>query len=659
MLVALYRSGPLGQRLAKGYAVAGDGGDRRRGRPSAAAAITADLLARPPRLPALPTGTPLTLRGGPRNPSVLWVDTGRVVLHDPAARTAVAATLAEAVAIVAERVRRAGGALVPGGWTAGGADPDPGLCADLHSLDVVSDVQRELLCNLLRDYSPALIALTGRQLHGPGGAAGRGSARLSRATDQVATRYIASFSAQHLDRVRAGLRRSERLARLESMDVNPLGDAGLGAEGEVTLRLFDAQVSVSSAMAHALLAQAVAMRVRDLEWEGRRIRALPQSLLERNRSRAVAHGLAAEFDVDQRPPGGRPGAGARNAGARGGRNAAARPAAPKPLTAVRAVSGLLRELLPYFRQLDATPDELAQLFLGLELAGGPGAAAFVRNENDLLARWHEQDRALLSAEGFARRLASPQWLTTDHITAANTARAAGSTAAARVWLVGQLEPPRPERDRQERPDRQGPSGRGGRPDRSAQRPHRGNGGDRTSDRARGRTASDRARTASGPVLSDEQFLDRVEGATGGADDIVEALRAYCRSTAALDLTPSLRRRGRERAKALRRLLRPRPAERISCDAPLASWDDPAAGRAVRAAADKGWALLHWDLPDAERPRVRAGLRALGRPPGDCRYVLLTDTAYTGKADERRGTLEVLLVAPAREGDPKTAEEAAS
>ncbi|POX50119.1 hypothetical protein C3489_22985 [Streptomyces sp. Ru71] len=637
MLVTLYRSGPLRQRLAKGYTVVGRSRDKDRYRPDVRAAITERLVAKPPRLPTLPAGRPLTLRAVPRAPAALWIDTGPVVLHDGPTRRAVAAALSEAVAVVAGAARQAGGLLLPSGWVPGeGIDPSGGMCADLHSLEVVSDVQRELLCNLLREHSPSLIALTGRQLHGPAGALRRGSARLSRATDQVATRYIASFSPQHVDRVRAGLRRDERLARLEAMDVNPLGEPGVAAEGDVTLRLFDAQLSVSSAMAHALLAQALSMRVRDLERTGHRVRSVPQPLLERNRSRAVAHGLLAEFDTEQRPPAG------GNSSPNGPRTKTTR-----TVPAVRAVSAMLSELLPYFRQLDAHPDELAQLFLGLELSTDAGAQDFVRNENDLLARWHAQDAGLLADEALAQRLGSAEWLMTDHISAANRARAAGSTSAALVWLAEQLDPTRPAAGRKQKPA--GTARRPqGRPDkRSESRP-----GGRPDSRAGGRTAP-------ADVLSPEQLLDRVADCGGAAEEIVAALRAYCRSANPPDLVRPLGRRDREEAKALRRLLRPRRAQQVSCDAPLASWEEPAAARALRGAGESGLALLHWDVPEADRGRVRAALRALGRPPGGVRFVLLTDTTYTGKAKDRRGTVEVLLVAPARDSDGKAAEEALS
>jgi hypothetical protein len=303
---------------------------------------------------------------------------------------------------------------------------------------------------------------------------------------------------------------------------------------------------------------------------------------------------------------------------------------------------MLRELLTYFRQLDATSDELAQLFLGLELTGSSADAPLVRNENDLLAGWHDQNPGLLSADTLSRCLESPDWLMSDHVTAANLARAGGSTAAARVWLAGQLDPVRAQRERERGP---------GRGNRAGQAGEKG-------DRRTAPSSVGPRSTTSGPALSGEQLLDAVSSGPTGADSVVEALRAYCRSGAVLDLTRPLRGRGRD-AKTLRRLLRPRPDHRVRCEAPLSSWDDPPAARAIRSAAEAGWALLHWDLPDVDRSRVRAGLRALGRAPGDVRHVLLTDTSYTGKAGERRGTVEILLVAPARENDRKTTEEAVS
>ncbi|MFE7361994.1 hypothetical protein [[Kitasatospora] papulosa] len=596
-LVALYRSAPLRQRISKGYSVYVPGHGR------GAEELVGSLLAGPPPLPAGPSGQPHTVRGSARARAALWVDTGRVSLHDPATRARTAEALAVSVARVAADVRRRGGLLLPTGWQ---QQPDPlaGLCADLHSAEVLNPVQREVFTNLVREHTASLIALGGRQLYGPGGVAPGGSARLSRSFDQVSTRYLDSCAPEHLERVRTRLRQEERVGRLEVMDVSPLGMPEAQAGEDVTVRLFDAQVTVAGTLAHALLVQALSMWSRDLERTGRRVRQVPQFLLEQNRARAVAHGLAAELRVDQTRRTEEP---------------------PRTQSAGRAVRTLLSELLPYLRQLDATTDELAPLFLGVEMAGSAAASGFVRNENDLLAHWHREDRTALAPERLAQGLASPDWLTADHCGASNRAVGHGSWAAARVWLTDRLAGPAPQPDRRHeaQPDRRHEAQRDRRPE---------------SRREPGRPA---------PLTAD-QLLDRLARPDLPAPEVMDALRSYCRAGGTLDLTRPLRSRGRDEARALRRVLRPRAGQRVRCEKPPVSWDDATATRALRAAGEQGVALMHWDLPAQDRARVREALRGMGRAPGGVRTVLLTDTNYTAREDEKRGTVEVLLVAP-REG----------
>ncbi|MEW2603453.1 hypothetical protein AB0894_06555 [Streptomyces sp. NPDC047916] len=604
-LVALYRSAPLRQRISKGYSVYVPGHGR------GAEELVGSLLAGPPPLPAGPSGQPHTVRGSARARAALWVDTGRVSLHDPATRARTAEALAVSVARVAADVRRRGGLLLPTGWQ---QQPDPlaGLCADLHSAEVLNPVQREVFTNLVREHTASLIALGGRQLYGRGGVAPGGSARLSRSFDQVSTRYLDSCAPEHLERVRTRLRQEERVGRLEVMDVSPLGMPEAQAGEDVTVRLFDAQVTVAGTLAHALLVQALSMWSRDLERTGRRVRQVPQFLLEQNRARAVAHGLAAELRVDQTRRTEEP---------------------PRTQSAGRAVRTLLSELLPYLRQLDATTDELAPLFLGVEMAGSAAASGFVRNENDLLAHWHREDRTALAPERLAQGLASPDWLTADHCGASNRAVGHGSWAAARVWLTDRLAGPAPQPDRRHeaQPDRKHEA----QPDRrhEAQRDRRPE-----SRREPGRPA---------PLTAD-QLLDRLARPDLPAPEVMDALRSYCRAGGTLDLTRPLRSRGRDEARALRRVLRPRAGQRVRCEKPPVSWDDTTATRALRAAGEQGVALMHWDLPAQDRARVREALRGMGRAPGGVRTVLLTDTNYTAREDEKRGTVEVLLVAP-REG----------
>ncbi|MDX3180476.1 hypothetical protein AB0L28_04650 [Streptomyces sp. NPDC052503] len=604
-LVALYRSAPLRQRISKGYSVYVPGHGR------GAEELVGSLLAGPPPLPAGPSGQPHTVRGSARARGALWVDTGRVSLHDPATRARTAEALAVSVARVAADVRRRGGLLLPTGWQ---QQPDPlaGLCADLHSAEVLNPVQREVFTNLVREHTASLIALGGRQLYGPGGVAPGGSARLSRSFDQVSTRYLDSCAPEHLERVRTRLRQEERVGRLEVMDVSPLGMPEAHAGEDVTVRLFDAQVTVAGTLAHALLVQALSMWSRDLERTGRRVRQVPQFLLEQNRARAVAHGLAAELRVDQTRRTEEP---------------------PRTQSAGRAVRTLLSELLPYLRQLDATTDELAPLFLGVEMAGSAAASGFVRNENDLLAHWHREDRTALAPERLAQGLATPDWLTADHCGASNRTVGHGSWAAARVWLTDRLAGPAPQPDRRHeaQPDR-----------RHEAQP------DRRHEAQRDRRPEARREPGRPAPLTADQLLDRLARPDLPAPEVMDALRSYCRAGGTLDLTRPLRSRGRDEARALRRVLRPRAGQRVRCEKPPVSWDDATATRALRAAGEQGVALMHWDLPAQDRARVREALRGMGRAPGGVRTVLLTDTNYTAREGEKRGTVEVLLVAP-REG----------
>ncbi|MER5721879.1 MULTISPECIES: glutamate--cysteine ligase family protein [Streptomyces] len=612
-LVALYRSAPLRQRISKGYSVYVPGHGR------GAEELVGSLLAGPPPLPAGPSGQPHTVRGSARARGALWVDTGRVSLHDPATRARTAEALAVSVARVAADVRRRGGLLLPTGWQ---QQPDPlaGLCADLHSAEVLNPVQREVFTNLVREHTASLIALGGRQLYGPGGVAPGGSARLSRSFDQVSTRYLDSCAPEHLERVRTRLRQEERVGRLEVMDVSPLGMPEAHAGEDVTVRLFDAQVTVAGTLAHALLVQALSMWSRDLERTGRRVRQVPQFLLEQNRARAVAHGLAAELRVDQTRRTEEP---------------------PRTQSAGRAVRTLLSELLPYLRQLDATTDELAPLFLGVEMAGSAAASGFVRNENDLLAHWHREDRTALAPERLAQGLATPDWLTADHCGASNRTVGHGSWAAARVWLTDRLAGPAPQPDRRHeaQPDRRHEA----QPDRRHEAQP-----DRRHEAQRDRRPEARREPGRPAPLTADQLLDRLARPDLPAPEVMDALRSYCRAGGTLDLTRPLRSRGRDEARALRRVLRPRAGQRVRCEKPPVSWDDATATRALRAAGEQGVALMHWDLPAQDRARVREALRGMGRAPGGVRTVLLTDTNYTAREDEKRGTVEVLLVAP-REG----------
>ncbi|AGL18920.1 hypothetical protein [Actinoplanes sp. N902-109] len=573
MLVSIARSGPLRHRILKGFVVAAA---------DPAAAVEAvrfnagDLAG-------------LRLVTSERAPGVLWLDTGMVWLSDPDARTDLRQRLAAGAVALAAVVRAAGGRLVPAAWSGAGAG-GTWLCADLHAVETVTDTQRELCTNLLRLWVPELVALTGRAAFGGTRIERHGSRRLADAGDHLATRYLASAGATHLSRVRDSLRRDEGVSRLELMDVNPVGLAD--PVPNVVLRCVDAQILPATVVADAVLVQAMAIRARQMERDGRRVPAGEQRLLDRNRSRAVSGGLSAVMDTTE------PGADRRRA-------------AVRTVSARDRVLRMIDELTPQLQAMRVQADELAPLTLGLTVAGShPGA---VRSETDLLGRWAAAGTDLDRADFYA----DAAWLTQDHITAANTGAHPGATAVARAYWADRLAP------RRTAPQRPAGTGPGRRPARAG---------------ATGRDSSTR-----------ELFTALAADGLSAAD-VTKILAGYLTGGGDPDLLPALRGLPAERARTLRRLLRPaRALTREIAEMPADLRPDGDAG-VTRLARRDGRALLTVKIPGERRADAVAGARRhLAEPPAGLGVLLLTNAVYQDQDGGRRGTVELLLVRTDREG----------
>src|SRR5207302_316856 len=121
----------------------------------------------------------------------------------------------------------------------------------------------------------------------------------------------------------------------------------------------------------ALLYEALLIRARRLVRDGRRMWAVPQELLERNRARAVADGLQARFEVIED----------RRDRARGGKPE--RPNRERQFVLAReALLNLLEDLQYEFQVLQVEYPEIAPLVLGpaLREMGSPG----LQNESEFL-----------------------------------------------------------------------------------------------------------------------------------------------------------------------------------------------------------------------------------------------------------------------------------
>jgi hypothetical protein len=347
MLVSLTRVGATRQGIEKTFAVLGTD-------PATAARALDDF-----GLDVV--GTRMSVVAVTGHPGLFALRVPPVWLGTRPARDEVFAGVAAALTELCRRTERAGGVLVPPGVAVG--DHKAVFGGDLHMLEVLSSVEQEVLCNLLRGWVPALIALAGRGLTSVGRPPDRAGSRwLTQSNSHLATRYLASTARDHLDRVKADLRRREGVARLDRMDVAP----GTRADGTpvVLVRCLDSAATLAGTRAHALIVNALALHARRLVRDGRRTGNTPQRLLEENRARAVADGLRARFSVEQKK------AGQRQRDSR---------------TARDTGRDLFRELSAEFGNLEADAVELAPLLLGLDL---PGLG--VRNdvtERELLATW--------------------------------------------------------------------------------------------------------------------------------------------------------------------------------------------------------------------------------------------------------------------------------
>ncbi|MEU8003590.1 hypothetical protein AB0B66_20730 [Catellatospora sp. NPDC049111] len=588
MLVSLYRTGPLRHRIRKGFVVAGP--DR----------IVEAIAATPPELPRI-TGRRLTVQHSDRAAGVVWLDTGMLWLPDPDVRAELVRGLAEGAAVLAAAVRARGGQLLPGGWL--GARGGPAwLCGDLHSVEIVSETQRELCTNLFRRYVPELIALSGRAAFSGARVDRTGSQRLADATDHLSTRYLASASREHLDRVKDSLRRDEGVSRLEHMDINPLGLPDEVAN--VTVRCVDAQLFMTDVLAQAMLVQAIAMQARQLERDGRRVPAMHQQLLDRNRSRAISAGLAGQFEEES--------------GNRGERGRPARGPQSAKNTATSARERVLRLVESHVREFQAmraTPAELAPITVGLTIAGSHPLA--VRNENDLLGSWARTPSTLPALDRPQQLLDDPGPLCRDHLTEANTARYPGATALAQVYWAQRLKPrpPRPKASRLDAKQAASP-------------------------------ARQRPKHSAPPARPDRSvaLFTALEQEGVSAAMATEALLAYVSDGGQPNLIPALRRVPPERAKQLRRVLRPARALTRETSSVAFTWDEGPAGEAFRLAGREGRAMLSLRVPAQSREEAAAAVRGqLVQPPPGVRLLLINDAMFRGESGEQRAVLEVVIV----------------
>lgn len=327
VLVGVVRVGMLRQRVDKEFAVLG-APPKRRGVDRGPGRVTVQPVPEQPGLWA--ASTPLTWLGG-------WEARQR--------------WSGELSASITEACGKAGpaptGVRLPG---RGGSVTTP-HGRDQHVLEVASVAEQEVLCNLLRQHAALLIAVTGRCPDGPG------SRRLAESREHVTTRYLGSTYPAYLHRMAAWLRHHEGLTGLDRMDVHPSQEPD--GTLTVTVRCIDAAASVATTRAHAVLLATFALRAQRLVRAGVAVPESPLAVLDEDRSRAVARGLA----------------GSQRGGA-AGRSAPARRLLRRLLTDTLAVE---------LDNLEVTAAELFPVIAPVDLPE-VGLAGLAR-EDSVLSRW--------------------------------------------------------------------------------------------------------------------------------------------------------------------------------------------------------------------------------------------------------------------------------
>lgn len=610
MLVSAYRNGPLRNGVGKGYVLVADDPAR-----------VGEATARDTALRAVLDRHQMRLRTDQRYPASLWIDTGPIWLSTPQGRARLLASLADAVSALAAAVGRNGGLLMPSAARSAYRDRWSWLCEDRHCVEVANERQREIVSNLLRRWVPELIALSGRAAFGTRTADRYGSRRLADVGDQVPARYIASASKLHLERVREALRRDEGVSSLDVMDINPLGDDGVGMQN-VGARCIDAQAFPATFISHAVVLQALAMKARRTEKDGGRIGAYPQDMLDRNRSRVVASGLSARLEVELSR-------GGRGSGGRGADDGRER-ADVVLRTAADQLGALIREVLPELRAMEVTAAELMPLVGGLSLRNYYPDA--VRTENDLFANWRRERSDRLDGAALHQLLSSRDMLAIDQITQANERLAPGGTAVVEDFWSGLLQRPeepsrrdqKPEDRRQKRQD-----------DRQRHRADTGNHAPGGAGPRNGGDATDGRRT-----LAEATLVAALREADA-RDSAVAAVRRHA-ATGWHSIVPALRHLDGEEAKQMRRTLRPPGGEvlrlRDSTDI---------GGQLGKTIMDTvfqhGDAFIALDIPAGDRASGLAAVEAFRKTlPSDIATVLVTNTQYPHQGDKRI-SLEVLVV----------------
>lgn len=292
-LLEVISDGPSRHCIRKGLILASRGGGREPGREE-----QGRLAARAEQaLAAHAADSQCKVEADPTHPALLSVVTPLAAVHTPAHRDDFFRRLGRALRAVAGAAEAAGYMAVGAGlnpFPAGADSRPPTLCADVHEIEVLDDLEVNRIYNLFRQYLPELIAVSAHSaLHG--GQLGKDlTTRMRMNPSSFTPPALSLFSRKQLDRLKLALRRDFGLGDLAQLDVTPV------SPGAVTLRFVDAQCSLPFIRAQAVLFQAIAIHGRLLARRGSQMPTLHGRVIGQNKALAIEAGPGAVFKPDQR-----------------------------------------------------------------------------------------------------------------------------------------------------------------------------------------------------------------------------------------------------------------------------------------------------------------------------------------------------------------------
>jgi hypothetical protein len=584
-LTRLYRLGPSPQRIRKGYVIAG---------PADA------VLALRREVNGWQAARDVVVEAPEDSFRSVTLTTGWWWLHDRDARDTARADLTEAVVTMASAASRRGCLLLPGAVRPNGeAAWRDWTVSDHHSIVLLDDVEREVATNLFRTHVPEIIALTGHPGIGPTPEP-LGSRRLAESEQHLAARYLASVSARHLSVVASELRRTTGIRDLRTMDVHPLDPPGPGgADGSLGVRCVDGQAFAGTAIAHAILLQALAMAARRAVRDGRREGNTDQRQLERWRALAILKGIDARVPTEDLT-GNR---GDRKDGRRDDRKGGRRDdrkddghGSGHVALDVLALE-LLDTLIPELGTLEASFIEFAPVITWTAVLT---ESAIPRNEAELLAR-ALYGAAGASYEAIAGMVAAPEWHAPDVFLRGTPINPARLRELGQQWETRLTDPPA---------------------------------GTRT------------ARPKRLPSVIDvvRRLAELPEADPAAYVGIIASFAAELSSPAA-ELVPWLGPRQKDLVTTVRRRLRPSGERQVSCSLGQLRTGSAKVNQACQVARDKGIAMLRTTVDAADKQAVidaAAALVADASAPE--RFVLLAVNSFR-RGDDGHVSVD-LLVLPA-------------